>query len=519
MTARGFTWLALTRRFLTDYRRNPANLLFLVLVPVVFVVVAADTMANAAALLGGVEGGAGIEVATAGWAAGFLAGIAMYFQVSAARQADQRLVLAGLARAHLVTARLAAGACLAALATAAALLALAARTGIDDPLRTTVGTLMFATIYLALGAVIGALLPNPVNGTILLMFVWILDVFFGPTLSAATSPVTRVLPTHFVTLWTVNLPSGHGGPAELTWALTWLAVSVLVAFLVVARTTRVAPAPRRSAPGSVYTQLTTGLRMALRDWRRTPVLAVLLAVVPAVFILLSDTITPHGHTPVTLREGGRSFVAMLDPAHMHAGTMAPIAVASLAALAGLYISLDSRSADQRLVLAGQRPGVVLATRLGTVGLAAAIATTVSLLVTAIVFQPHQWGVYLLGNALVAFSYALIGVLLGRLVGRVSGTFLAFLIPFLDLGIGQSPMLDGQPRDWARYLPGYGSIRVMIDGALTQGFDERSGLLLALAWLALLLLAVVVMFRLSTARVHANVPTPVPLPVRAGGAAT
>ena len=498
MSTTNTAWLPLTRRFVTDYRRNPANLLFLVLVPVVFVIVAAGTMANAAALLGGAAGGAGIEVATAGWAAGFLAAIAMYFQVAAARETDRRLVLAGLPRAQLVTARLVTGTCLAVVVTAAALLALAARTGVDDPVRTTLGTLMFATIYLALGAVIGALVPDPVNGTVVVLFVWILDVFFGPTLSASTSTLTRALPTHFVSLWTVNIPSGHGGPAELTWSLLWVTASVATAFTVVARATRVAGPPRRTNPGSVRAQLGTGIRMALRDWRRTPVLAVLLAVVPAVFILLSKAITPHGHTPVTLREHGRDFVAMVDPAHMHAGTMAPIAVASLAALAGLYISLDSQSADRRLVLAGQRPGVVLATRLGMVGLAAVIATGVSLAVTALVFQPHQWGIYVLGNAVVAFTYALVGVLLGRLFGRVSGTFLAFLLPFLDLGIGQSPMLEGRPREWAHYLPGYGSIRVMIDGALTPGFDETGRLLIALAWLALLVVIVATLFRFTTA---------------------
>ncbi|MDW4911168.1 hypothetical protein RB628_39165, partial [Streptomyces sp. ADMS] len=45
----------------------------------------------------------------------------------------------------------------------------------------------------------------------LVLFVWILDVFFGPAIGAADRPVTRVLPTHFVTLWMVDLPSGHGG--------------------------------------------------------------------------------------------------------------------------------------------------------------------------------------------------------------------------------------------------------------------------------------------------------------------
>ena len=36
------------RRFLADYARNPVNLLFIVLVPVVFVVVAAGSLAETA---------------------------------------------------------------------------------------------------------------------------------------------------------------------------------------------------------------------------------------------------------------------------------------------------------------------------------------------------------------------------------------------------------------------------------------------------------------------------------------
>jgi len=36
------------------------------------------------------------------------------------------------------------------------------------------------------------------------------------------------------------------------------------------------------------------------------------------------------------------------------------------------------------------------------------------------------------------------VLLGPLAGRVSGVFIAFLVPFLDLGIAQSPMLRAEP---------------------------------------------------------------------------
>jgi hypothetical protein len=483
----------LVRRFLADYTRNGPNLVLLAVIPVVFVVVAAPALADAARLLGGTGGGPALETVTAGWAAAFLTGVAMYFQISSARTTDRRLTLAGLARVRLARARLTAGAVLALMATLVSVIALTVRGQLGDPWRVAAGTAMFAVVYLGLGAVVGALIPNAVNGTVILMFIWILDVFFGPTLSGSDSPVLRLLPTHFISLWTVALPSGHGGPGELALSLGWVVAAVALALFVITRTTTTGRARRARRTGPLG-QLLTGLRMGWRDWRRTPVLWLLLALVPAVFILLSDAITPHGHTPVVLREGGAKVTTMVDPAEIHAGTMAPVAVASLAALVGIFVVLDARAADRRLTLAGQRSAALLTTRLATVLAAAALATAVSLAVTATVFDASNWGVYIGGNALLAVTYALIGVLIGPIFGRVSGTFMAFLIPFLDLAIGQSPMLRGEPAPWATWLPGYGGTRVMIDGALTGGFDESASLAIGLGWIALLLLASTVLLR-------------------------
>jgi ABC-2 family transporter protein len=484
------------RRFLADYARNRVNLLVLVLVPLVFVVVAAGSLADAAQLLGGAGGGPAVETTTAGWAAGFLAGVAMYFQVSAARDTDRRLVIAGLPATRLVAARLLAGLALAVLACVVALVALALRTGIDAPARVAAGTLMFAVIYLPIGAVVGAMVRNAVNGTVLILFIWIVDVFFGPTLSAGDQVATRVLPTHFVSLWMTDLPSGHGGRlGDLGWAMSWTTLAVVAAFAVVAGTTPVRKRRRwRNVPGSVGDQLGTAIATGLRDWRRNPVLWVLLVVVPAVFIWLSDATTPHGLTPVVLAENGRRAAEMLDPAHIHAGTMAPVAVASLATLTGLFVVLDARTGDRRLALAGLCPGVLLAARLTVITLAVLLATAVSLAITATVFDAHQWGLYAAATALLALSYGLLGVLLGPVFGRVAGVFIAFLIPFLDIGIGQSPMLRGEPADWATYLPGYGGTRLFIDGALTASFDETGALVSALVWLAALATAATLLFR-------------------------
>ncbi len=128
---------------------------------------------------------------------------------------DRRVVIAGMRVATMVTARLLAGQLLAMLASAATIAGLAVRTGIDVPARVAAGTLMFAVTYLAIGAVVGATVRNPVNGTVLIMFVWIIDVFFGPTLSSPDGRLIRAFPTHFTSLWLVDLPSLHGGLGHL----------------------------------------------------------------------------------------------------------------------------------------------------------------------------------------------------------------------------------------------------------------------------------------------------------------
>ena len=443
-------------------------------------------------------GGAGVAVqtATAGWAAGFLAGIAMYFQIRSARASDRRVVLAGLPAHRLAAARVATGLGLAVLVSAAALLALTVRTGIDAPGRAIAGTLMFAVIYLAIGALVGALVRNPVNGTVLILFIWIMDVFFGPSLGSPDRVSTRWLPTHFLTLWMVDLPSRHGGRlGDLGWALAWTVGALAVAVVVVTVTVGVGGrSSRGTTAASRWGRFSAGLRLGLRDYRRNPVLWALLVVVPVVFIWLAKVITPNETTTLAVVEDGAPRILTFWLPDMHAGTMTPIAIASLATLAGLFVMLDARSGDQRLLQAGFGTGALLSARLAVIGFAVLLVSTASLVITAAVFQPAQWGVYIGGNLLLAATYALLGVCLGPLFGPVGGVFIAFLVPFLDIGIAQSPMLRPEPADWARALPGYGADRVLLDGGLTTHFDQTGSLLLGLAWLLALAVLAAWLFR-------------------------
>ncbi|MGW4741695.1 ABC transporter permease [Nocardia xishanensis] len=465
------------RCFVSDYFRNPVNLIVLVLVPAVFVLVAAGSIAQAMELLGRSLGSRpAVETATAGWAAAFLAGVAMYFQVRSARATDRRLVLAGLSPVGLVGARATTGLALAVLVSTVSLLALAARAGIDDPVRVIPATLMFAVIYLAIGAVVGILAGNPVNGAVVILFVWIIDVFIGQV-GDTTEQISRWFPTHFVARWMVGLPTGHAGRlGDLGASLVWVTAAVLIAAAALVASSRIARPTRRAAG-----QLRTGLRLGVVELSRNPVFAVLLIVVPVVFVLLAKITTPARSMVLTLRENSAAVTMSFWFPEVHAGTMTPIAIGSLATLAGLFLVLDTADGDRRLRLAGYRAGVLLTARLGVIAVAVLVVTAAALAITATVFDARNWAGYAAANLLLAATYALIGVIIGPLFGRVAGVFVAFLIPFLDLGLIQSPMLRPEPQPWARAMPGYGASRVLFDTALTDHFDEIEALLIALVW--------------------------------------
>ncbi|MFI6558693.1 hypothetical protein [Streptomyces sp. NPDC050534] len=95
---------------------------------------------------------------------------------------------------------------------------------------------------------------------------------------------------------------------------------------------------------------------------------------------------------MSVRENGVTVLRRFWLPDVHGGTMAPIAIASLAALAGLFTVLDARTGDRGLVLSGFRPLPLLLTRM-TVLLGALAATAASLAVTATVFDAPQWGWY------------------------------------------------------------------------------------------------------------------------------
>lgn len=489
----------LTWRYLTEYARRPLNLVLLAVVPVIFVALSAGAIADFARILGGEADLGQLEAATAGWAAAFLAGVAGFFHVTGSRDPDRRLAAAGSNTARVVTARVVSSTVLAAVASAGALLALAARTDLIDPGRAVGATIMFAVIYLAIGVTVGAWVRSEVNGSLLIIFIWMFDVFLGPAMGRTESLITRFFPSHFPTLVMLDAATTHAGPlSDLGASLAWTIGAVAIAVVSLLVTTRpVRDGHSRHVVGGL-TRTWTGLRHAWKEYRRNTALWVLLVGLPLFFITLSIAVTPDDPAPVELIENGKSSISILSMTDLHGAIMVAITVAFLAGLAGLFVVLGSAEADRRLVLAGFKPSEVLASRLGVITLAAMLVSAVSLAVTAASFQPETWVTFAAATLAVALTYAMIGVVVGPIVGRLGGLYLMFLLPFLDVGLAQNIMFDAAPPSWAVWMPAHGAVRVLIDGAFTDTFDETGGLMLALGWLLGLAAAAAAIFHHTSA---------------------
>ena len=470
--------------FLRDYGRRPLNLVLLLVVPLVFVTLSSGALADFAEILGGLADLGSIEAATAGWAAALLAGIGGFFQVVGSRAADRRLAAAGTGTGAVVAARLVSGFALAMVATAGSLIALGVRAGISDVPRTITITVMFALIYLGLGASVGALAKDELNGSLVVVFIWMFDMFLGPGFSSSHAPVLRLFPTHYPTLVLLDLSSGHSSAStDLIATATWTVASLTLAIWLLVRTTRpLAPAATRSAPPAL-TRSVVALRYAARQYRRNTVMWVLLAVLPVAFISLSFIITPEQPAAVELVESGRSNLAIISVVAVPGAIMAPITIAFLAGVAGLFVVLGSAQADRRLVLAGFHTPEVLAARLGVIWTAALAVTTVSLAVTFVDFRPDQLVAFVVSNVLIALTYSMIGAILGIIAGRLGGLYLILALPFIDLGIAQNVMFDAAPPPWGRLLPAHGATQLLVDSAFTQSFDTTGALVAALMWLA------------------------------------
>lgn len=179
------------RIFLREHVRAPITLVLLVALPVLFVLLASNVLGEFADVLGGSLMASAASSLGAGWAAAFIAGSLGFFQVVSSHDADRRLAFSGLGVRRVAAARIGASLVLALIAAMAAFVTLALNTGIAHPWHAAVAITGFALIYLAVGTLVGAVITSPLEGSLAVAFVFLLDVFSGPGMTeGGGSPIS-----------------------------------------------------------------------------------------------------------------------------------------------------------------------------------------------------------------------------------------------------------------------------------------------------------------------------------------
>ncbi|MEX2254391.1 MAG: hypothetical protein WEC34_03035 [Acidimicrobiia bacterium] len=213
--------------FLREQMRAPLVLVLLLVLPMLFVVMASSVLSDFSRALGGSAHGDGATALAAGWSVAFLAGALGFFVTMSSHEADQRLAIAGLGPARTAIARLMSALGLAVTVTAAAFVALRLQQPIPHAAHTLLAMSAYACIYLAIGTAVGSVIRDALAGSLLVVFIFLLDVFSGPGMSKGTSGLATLL-SPSQKAGELLLAAGAGtASAGPTW--TGAAISVAVA--------------------------------------------------------------------------------------------------------------------------------------------------------------------------------------------------------------------------------------------------------------------------------------------------
>jgi hypothetical protein len=225
--------------FVREQLRAPLTLVLLVVIPVFFVLIFASVLGQFSKALGGTLASRSAIAISAGWAAAFMSGTLAFFMVSSSRGADRRLAAAGLGAARVAVSRIAAAIALGATVSAVAFVTVWLRSGIGHPLHAAVAIFAFAAIYIGIGALVGAFVSGPLEGSLLVILVFSLDAFSGPQMTSSAGGIGTYFPTYHAANLLIAAGGGHGSPGTdwtgvLAVALGSLAVA-LAAFWLSAR--------------------------------------------------------------------------------------------------------------------------------------------------------------------------------------------------------------------------------------------------------------------------------------------
>lgn len=219
-----------------QYVREPVNIALLLIIPPLLIVAMSGAISTFSDVIGGNLGeraGAGLAGL---WAAAILTGVASFYLSLASSRVDGRLVLAGLRPVSVAAAHVSATISIAVISTAVSVAMLLVTQTVGDAVEVFAAILAAALIYGALGALISVFLRGDLEGSFVIILLFMLDAFVGGPLASGKGIFADSLPVHFPS--EIVVAAMVDGPVRDSWVLwsgAYLAVLGVLSWVVLVR--------------------------------------------------------------------------------------------------------------------------------------------------------------------------------------------------------------------------------------------------------------------------------------------
>lgn len=206
-----------------QYIRQPINLVLLALIPPLFIIAMSSAIGTFSDVLGGNLGErAGTGLAGL-WAASLLTGAATFFILRTSVRTDGRLIAAGLRPASLGLAHATTAVALATLTTSVSFAMLVLTQDVSDPVALFAAILLAALVYAAIGVALAWFIEGDLEGSFVIIFVFMLDAFVGGPLGGGSGFLAGLFPVHFPS--EIAVASMLGASYKAEW-FVWSGISL-----------------------------------------------------------------------------------------------------------------------------------------------------------------------------------------------------------------------------------------------------------------------------------------------------
>jgi hypothetical protein len=236
--------------------------------------------------------------------------------------------------------------------------------------------------------------------------------------------------------------------------------------------------------------------MTMRMLLRRRIVLILLAIIPAVFLLTVAATTPESMIAFRIASLSEEIWIEVQEEQISLIFFAVASAGFLVAFLALHLTQKDSEVNRRLVICGFHPLSLLTAQLSLLILMIVLIAIYIALFVQFFFSIEHIGGLIWGLCLTGFVYGCYGMLVGSLIkGELEGILMIVLLANLDAGWLQNPLFyaGAQNQVIIQYLPAYYPSQVSIIAAFTDYEMLSAGLYSLLYGAIFLMLSMLIFF--------------------------